>query len=876
MQRLDGRESLSRLIGKKRKRTLSSPLSLLLQSKSKPNPKEEEEKEAEVEAPSTSNDGKIKGNDDPVWVSCPVCGSSIRGTDHMVNSHLDICLTRGAKKKLTQRTLLQLKFCPISASKTSAGVLDNTRAAIREGELVGGKEISDSEMTIERILSENNEKIEHASGAQDVSKLTKCIDVQMEIKTVENTANENIVPQSTMVPKVDTFGVEDSKVLAAFETFIVGRKFHDNIQLQQGCQLFLSRDPQNAKDKHAIKVLSTDLGAGNMLGYLPRELAKFLSPLMDNHHLKCEGSVISISEHPLDPVPIQLVCEKMVASGKGEHDGQQNFEFLWENVKRVTEYGKLNPPSMTKYQQNFCLMIEEVVNNHTHLFTSEEKLLLGSFDSLSNNAQRLFVRIYTRKGPWFRMSNISYPEISDLQTTSEELRLAGYICSFNCSEDVVKYNIKEVLEVLNVFEMREISNSILSKKGVNLTRRQELIDALFSAYEDETCQLLPKMILERAGTCIKISSAADILFWRVQRLFFLNGEQDFSAFLLSDLGLIKFPQYNCAIVHPIFQYRSDLLEYEESVEVAQIMDESLDENNLEKVMRCINVSHEHIQTSFREAAQSSKCGSPPAFFSRFSASWVYSKVLSLGVSVFERERRYEDAIRLLKDLLSQITRDSRRGYWTLRLSIDLEHINRVNESLAIAEEGVLDPCVRAGSKLALQRRVLRLAKPPRRWKTPSYANSVKRTIKEMAPLDFLTDDFYITRRNLIELHLQKIQKGKAGEILIASWDSHVGTACHGVNWDRHSLSDLRAVVSCIGGSCLASLCRHLALDYRSWCSGMPDLLLWRFHGGDGDAGRAKLVEVKGPRDRLSEQQRAWMLILMDCGFDVEVCKVGSP
>lgn len=37
---------------------------------------------------------------------------------------------------------------------------------------------------------------------------------------------------------------------------------------------------------------------------------------------------------------------------------------------------------------------------------------------------------------------------------------------------------------------------------------------------------------------------------------------------------------------------------------------------------------------------------------------------------------------------------------------------------------------------------------------------------------------------------------------------------------------------------------------------MPDLLLW--HAGQR---AAKLSEVKGPRDRLSDQQRAWMAAL---------------
>ena len=150
--------------------------------------------------------------------------------------------------------------------------------------------------------------------------------------------------------------------------------------------------------------------------------------------------------------------------------------------------------------------------------------------------------------------------------------------------------------------------------------------------------------------------------------------------------------------------------------------------------------------------------------------------------------------------------------------------------------------------------------------------SERRYILQTAPLDLETESFYVMRKSLIESHLEKITSGIAEEILITSWESHVGVGCRGVNWDRHSLSELRAAVTCIGGRCLASICRHLAQDYRSWSSGMPDLLLWRFY--EDYKGEAKLVEVKGPRDRLSEQQRAWLLVLMDYGFNVEVCKIG--
>jgi fanconi-associated nuclease 1 len=98
--------------------------------------------------------------------------------------------------------------------------------------------------------------------------------------------------------------------------------------------------------------------------------------------------------------------------------------------------------------------------------------------------------------------------------------------------------------------------------------------------------------------------------------------------------------------------------------------------------------------------------------------------------------RYSDAVDLLKWLQNVYACDVKRGYWTLRLSVDLEHLGYIDESLQVAENGLLDPWVRAGSRMALQRRVLRLGKPPRRWKVPSFSRSVLRKIPEVIALLF--------------------------------------------------------------------------------------------------------------------------------------------
>ena len=206
--------------------------------------------------------------------------------------------------------------------------------------------------------------------------------------------------------------------------------------------------------------------------------------------------------------------------------------------------------------------------------------------------------------------------------------------------------LKEVLNVLNVGELRDLI-SILNKTHKKIaqnsdrgTRKQDYIARVLAAYQGGLCPNLTSMILGKTGRCIRISASAESVFWRAERLFFLNGEQDLSEFLLVDLGIVKYPAYNCIFTDQIFPDRSDLLSYEEAIEVAQIMDESLDENNNEFVSRCVEISTSNV-SSFVEEDRSAHSGSMAAFLSRFSASWVYSKVIMLGVSFLEHEQRWK-------------------------------------------------------------------------------------------------------------------------------------------------------------------------------------------------------------------------------------------
>ena len=115
---------------------------------------------------------------------------------------------------------------------------------------------------------------------------------------------------------------------------------------------------------------------------------------------------------------------------------------------------------------------------------------------------------------------------------------------------------------------------------------------------------------------------------------------------------------------------------------------------------------------------------PMSFFARYSAPWIHTRVLWWAVGFYEKRKRYQKAVKALKLLLSGPWNPSKRGDWHTRLALDLEHLGDIEAALVASEVALSDPYVRFGDKLGLQRRVIRLGKPPRRWKKPVWASEL--------------------------------------------------------------------------------------------------------------------------------------------------------
>lgn len=143
------------------------------------------------------------------------------------------------------------------------------------------------------------------------------------------------------------------------------------------------------------------------------------------------------------------------------------------------------------------------------------------------------------------------------------------------------------------------------------------------------------------------------------------------------------------------------------------------------------------------------------------------------------------------------------------------------------------------------------------------------------PLDLTTHAFYERRKEKLENILSKMMDSNGMEyvenIILDRFEHHFGVQCIGVNWSNWTAIELINVVKCFGTQSIAVILRQLAKDWSRYRGGMPDLCLLRINPTfDG-----LLVEVKSERDRLMDNQRAWIEVLMSNNIKFEICHVIS-
>ena len=104
--------------------------------------------------------------------------------------------------------------------------------------------------------------------------------------------------------------------------------------------------------------------------------------------------------------------------------------------------------------------------------------------------------------------------------------------------------------------------------------------------------------------------------------------------------------------------------------------------------------------------------------------------------------------------------------------------------------------------------------------------------------------------------------------ILARYREKFGRLSPFVHWGRLSEALLAQALDCLPADHLALCFERLLADIAANRAGLPDLIqFWPAQG------RYRMVEVKGPGDRLQDNQRRWLEFFIARDLPVAVCQV---
>ncbi|MFW2463655.1 VRR-NUC domain-containing protein, partial [Burkholderia pseudomallei] len=206
-----------------------------------------------------------------------------------------------------------------------------------------------------------------------------------------------------------------------------------------------------------------------------------------------------------------------------------------------------SPPAFY-YLSNFERALAWLVERYDDVLDAEEHAFVAAFGALPRASRALLVRMLMRKGPMFRASKLVYDEIGCPFAAAAPLVALGWIDPQPMLALDALFALATKAELRDAFSDAPASGAL---------RKADWLDALRARHDGERpwAQWLPS-IDDRV-----LRVTVDALCNRLRLMFFGNLHQDWSEFVLADLGLLQYEAVAFAPSSRAFQRRGDVDAY---------------------------------------------------------------------------------------------------------------------------------------------------------------------------------------------------------------------------------------------------------------------------------------------------------------------------
>ncbi|KAK6340669.1 hypothetical protein TWF696_008994 [Orbilia brochopaga] len=403
------------------------------------------------------------------------------------------------------------------------------------------------------------------------------------------------------------------------------------------------------------------------------------------------------------------------------------------------------PRRSSIYVDAFNIALDTVLEDESYLFDDSEHEIFQKYRDLDYEAKYLYIRLFLRKtNAWFRVGKLGYfYDIKDMPTACATLQSAKIGFAQDDSEIT---SLDDAANLLTIDELKTITKEAKVAGG----NKTQLIAALRRSCTNQgsldikgqlritvnsdskygsirSKEVIDKM-LAITGPCIRLTEPVSTLFNRVHLVFYRSTEwteKSLTTLILARMMKRNFPSYFVCRTANIFPTRDALVDFEHALKLQSEVDNILEngvptKDDLLRVVEIMESVYSRWERLCEEEKQ--KTDIEEIYLRRFSAAWVYTRIVHKGVYAISRHKDYERERTILQALLSQrLFHPSRRGVWYQRLALIEEHYFHdqtsatskrtwLRTALSTCEKGLQDPDTHIIYHYDLQKRITKLEK----------------------------------------------------------------------------------------------------------------------------------------------------------------------
>ncbi|MFW7341117.1 VRR-NUC domain-containing protein [Pollutimonas sp. H1-120] len=549
------------------------------------------------------------------------------------------------------------------------------------------------------------------------------------------------------------------------------------------------------------------------------------------------------------------------------------------------------PENPWYYLDNFETVLRWVSLRYNDLLLPLEHRFVQDFLQLPKASRGLLVRMIMRKGCLFRTSKLRYREIGDTAQAAQSLIRHEWI------SDTPPLSLDELFGVFTKAELAGLFGKALASFGARRASKPAQLECLRPHYPNALTLEQWRSAAEHDEHDervyrINISPLCD----RLRLMFFGNLTQDWTEFVLSDLGLFTYERVDFPASARAFQTRQEVDDYLHLHQCRERLETAASAGDLADIFAAVPAAvYANHWLESRRGKLLYRIGQHQERYRDWAGALAcyarsgYAGARCRHIRVLERDGQSDAALSLAtaalhapeneaeqQALLRMLPRLHRQCGAKVPAARDKNHIRRID--LVLPQPW---PAMRVEEEVRLH---LAMDEAPVYYVENTLINSLFGLLCwdaifavvpgaffhpfQQGPADLMLAGFRERRRERFDACFEQLDNGQYRQTIHLNFMRKAGIQSPFVAWTVLSGPVLDLALDCMPAMHLKAAFHRLLADIPANRSGLPDLI--QFWPGER---RYRMIEVKGPGDRLQDNQIRWLDYCRVQGMPVDVCYV---